>query len=140
MLKSLLYPLLVQAALTFVVMFRMYVTRIAELRDKKIHPESVKTRQAFRQKVTDSANSADNFANLFEMPVLFYTAMLLALTLMIHDPLLVALAWLYVILRIVHSIIHITYNTVMHRFLVFAASAFVLLGIWVRIACLIILR
>ena len=124
--KSLLMPLLAQVALTFVVMFWMYAQRIAEFKAKRIHPESVKSRHVFRQKLTDSANSADNFLNLFEMPVLFYVAMLLAISQLVSDALLVSLAWLYVFLRAVHSIIHCSYNTVIHRFYVFAASALVL--------------
>ena len=138
--KPLLYPLLIQVLLTFVVMFRMYSTRIAEIRAKGIRPQEIRTRQAFREKVTDSANSADNFSNLFEMPVLFYVAVLLALTLLLSDYLLVALAWLYVALRVVHSFIHCTYNAVLHRFNVFAASAVVLILIWARLAMLIIIK
>jgi hypothetical protein len=138
--KSLMLPLLGQVLLTFVVMFTMYFRRIEEFKAKRIHPDSVKTRHEFRNRLTDSANSADNFLNLFEMPVLFYVAMLLAMTLLVSDALLVALAWLYVVLRVAHSVIHVTYNTVMHRFYVFAASALVLLVIWVRLASLILMK
>lgn len=138
--KPLLYPLLLQVLLTFVVMFRMYAQRVAEFRAKRIDPEEVRTRQPFRERLTDSAASADNFSNLFEMPVLFYTAIVLALTLLISDLVLVALAWMYVALRWVHSYIHCTYNRVMHRFYAFAASALVLLLIWVRLGALVVLK
>ncbi|HPO25494.1 MAG TPA: MAPEG family protein, partial [Arenimonas sp.] len=47
---------------------------------------------------------------------------------------LLALAWLYVVLRVVHSIIQCSYNKVMHRFYVFFTSVWVLLGIWVMLA------
>ncbi len=137
--KPLLLPLLFQVLLTFVVMHRMYFRRIAEFKDKRINPQSVPTRQKFRESLTDSANSADNFSNLFEMPVLFYTAILLALILMLQDSVLVTLAWMYVLLRAVHSYIHTTYNTVIHRFYTFAASCLVLLGIWVRLGWYIII-
>ena len=56
------------------------------------------------------------------------------------DLVLVSLAWMYVALRYVHSFIHTTYNTVMHRFYVFAASAMVLLVIWLRLGALILLN
>lgn len=138
--KPLLYPLLAQVALTFIVLVRMYATRIPEFIARKIDPEQVKTRRDKGELLLDSAASADNFSNLFEMPVLFYAAMLLALTMMLSDPLLVALAWVYVALRCLHSLIHSTYNTVMHRFFVFIFSALVLLLIWVRLGALIILH
>lgn len=139
-LKPLLWPLLAQVALTFVVMLRMYLARVAEFKAKRIDPQSVRTRHAFREKVTDSAHIADNFSNLFEMPILFYVAMLLAMTLLVSDALLVSLAWTYVLLRIVHSAIHTTYNRVMHRFYAFAASALVLLAIWIRLAAVLLLN
>lgn len=138
--KPLLLPLLAQVLLTFIVFFRMYATRIPEFKAKRIDPNAVKTRRDKNELLVDSANSADNFANLFEMPVLFYTAILLALTLMLSDLVLVGLAWLFVGLRYVHSFIHTTYNNVWHRFYVFFASALVLLIIWVRLGALIVLK
>ena len=39
----------------------------------------------------------------------------------------------------VHSFIHTTYNTVIHRFAVFVASSLVLLGMWVRLGWYIII-
>ena len=136
--KPLLLPLLIQVALTFVVLIRMYQTRIGEIQSKRIDPQSLATRVKARQVVTDSAASADNFTNLFETPVLFYTAILLTLTLMLQDPVIVALAWMYVILRSVHSFIHTTYNTVMHRFYLYLLSCIALLGMWTRLGWYIV--
>ena len=72
-----------------------------------------------------------NYMNLLELPLLFYVGMLLALVTGAGTALLVSLAWAYVALRVVHSLIHVTYNHVLHRFLAFAASNFVLLVMWV---------
>ena len=138
--KALLYPVLVQVALTFFVMMRMYLQRVAEFQRKNIHPQKAATRVKSRELLTDSAASADNFSNLFEMPVLFFVAMLLAITLLLQDPVLATMAWLYVGLRIAHSMVHITYNTVMHRFYLFALSAFTLFLIWVRLGWLIFIH
>lgn len=62
------------------------------------------------------------FMNLVEVPVLFY-----AVVFMIHlsnlvNEVTVALAWVYVVLRFVHSGIYFTYNHVAHRALVFGSS------------------
>ena len=76
------------------------------------------------------------FMNLFEMPVLFY---LLAMTIFITrnvDAAFVALAWFYVGLRVLHSLIFLTYNHVVHRFLSFAISNLLVLAIWVRLIIL----
>lgn len=136
--KPLLLPLLAQVALTFIVMGSMYRTRVAEMKLKQIHPQQIKTRFKSKEMLTKSASAADNYSNLFELPVLFYTAILLTLILMVQDGILVILAWSFVGSRYVHSLIHVTYNQVMHRFLVFVFSSFVLLAFWVRLGWIIL--
>ncbi len=74
-----------------------------------------------------------NYMNLLESPVLFYTASLLILILQRSDAVFVRLAWTYVALRIVHSVVHLTYNRVLHRLLIFVASNVVLVVMWLRI-------
>jgi hypothetical protein len=135
--KPLLLPLLAQVALTFIVMISMYRGRVAEMKSKRIHPQRIKTREKSKRFLTDSAPSSDNFSNLFELPVLFYTAILLTLILMVQDSILVILAWTFVLTRYLHSFIHVTYNKVMHRFFVFLLSTFVLLAYWVRLGWMI---
>lgn len=136
--KPLLIPLLAQVALTFIVMLVMYRKRVAEMKSKRIHPQRTKTRSMAHGMLTDSETAADNYANLFESPVLFYTAILLTLILMLQDSILVLLAWTYVGSRYLHSFIHITYNRVMHRFSVFIFSSLVLLAMWVRLGWIIL--
>ena len=63
----------------------------------------------------------------------------MSLNLMLPDMTMVLLAWLFVVLRSIHSFIHTTYNTVIHRFAIFVASSLVLLGMWVRIGWYIII-
>lgn len=136
--KPLLIPLLAQVALTFIMMLIMYRKRVNEMKTKRIHPQRTKTRSIAHGVLTDSESAADNYANLLESPILFYVAILLTLMLMVQDSILVALAWIYVASRYLHSFIHVTYNQVMHRFSVFIFSSFVLLAIWVRLGWIII--
>ena len=136
--KPLLLPLLAQVALSFIVMSSMYRTRIAEMKSKQIHPQKIKTRSRSKELLTDSAPAADNYSNLFELPVLFFTAILLTLILMVQDSILVTLAWAFVTSRYLHSLIHVSYNQVMHRFAVFLFSSFVLLAYWVRLGWIIL--
>lgn len=136
--KPLLIPLLAQVLLTFIVMVTMYHQRISEMKSKKIAPQKAKSRSSMHGLLSDSETSANNYANLFESPVLFYIAILLALILMLQDNILVILSWTYVASRYLHSFIHITYNRVMHRFSVFIFSCFVLFAIWVRLGTIIL--
>jgi hypothetical protein len=136
--KPMLLPLLAQVLLTFVVWAWLYITRVREMKNKRIDPQALKLRSQLQSQLTDSAAPANNFMNLLEMPVLFYLAVLLSLVLLVQDQVLVALAWTYVILRVVHSLIHCTYNRVMHRFLVYFSSCLILLLIWLRLAAYIL--
>lgn len=72
-----------------------------------------------------------NYMNLLELPLLFYVGCLAALATANVSPVLLTLAWAYVALRVVHSLIHINYNRVSHRFAAFVASNGVLLAFWV---------
>jgi hypothetical protein len=72
-----------------------------------------------------------NYMNLLELPVLFYVVCLIAYVAQPATPYAVALAWAYVALRVVHSLVHVTYNNVMHRFTAFVLSNFTLIALWV---------
>ena len=72
-----------------------------------------------------------NYMNLLELPQLFYVGCLLIYIANITNPSLLVLAWLYVVFRIAHSIVHLTYNNPVHRLYVFAASNTTLLVLWV---------
>ena len=122
-------PALAMAALTFVVWWRMYVMRIGEMKRERIHPQSVATSAQMAARVKDT-RAADNFRNLFELPVLFYLALVIAaLTAQVNRATLV-LAWAFVVLRVVHIAIHCTYNRVWHRFFAYLAGGLVLWALW----------
>lgn len=74
-----------------------------------------------------------NFTNLLEVPVLFYVVCLTLYVAEGADSHGLVLAWSYVGLRVIHSLIHLTYNNIVHRFTVYAASNIVLALIWVRL-------
>jgi hypothetical protein len=75
-----------------------------------------------------------NWMNLLEAPVLFYAISVMLFATQLADRADVLLAWGYVGLRVVHSLVHIGYNDVMHRLAAFATSNIVLLVLWARLA------
>ena len=80
---------------------------------------------------------AHNYNHLMEQPTLFY-AIALTLALIGHgDGVNAWLAWAYVALRILHSLIQATVNVVTWRFLAFAASSFCLFGLTIHAAILV---
>ena len=74
---------------------------------------------------------ADNLANLFETPVLFFAIVPLLMGTQQAGIAQVALAWIFVLLRCAHSWIHLSVKNVRARFQVFAASLVVLAAMWV---------
>src|SRR6478752_504742 len=70
-----------------------------------------------------------NYMNLLELPMLFYVGGLMYYVAGKVDGVVLAVAWTYVALRAVHSLIHVTYNNVIHRLTAFALSN-VVLGIF----------
>jgi len=127
--NAIFLPGLAMAALTFVVWWRMYFMRIGQMKRERIHPQAVATSAQAAAKLTDS-RAADNFRNLFELPVLFYLALAVAAQVGLVSTAVLVLAWLFVALRYAHSWIQCTYNKVMHRFYAYLTGGMVLWILW----------
>lgn len=126
---AMLVPMIAMVALTAIVWVRLYVERIGEMRERRIDPQAVATARAAATVLTRT-QAAENLRNLFEMPVLFYALCLAVVSVGVTTPFLVNGAWAYVVLRAVHSLIHCTYNRVMHRFAIYVASSVLLFVLW----------
>ncbi|MBK8117737.1 MAG: MAPEG family protein [Candidatus Accumulibacter sp.] len=116
--------------LTFAVGVRLLYVRTMEMRAKRIHPQAASTSIQMAAKL-QNVQAADNFRNLFETPVLFYSLAAVAIASDYAPAWLAVGAWLYVVLRAAHSFIHCTYNRVMHRFAAFGSGFLLLVGLWV---------
>jgi hypothetical protein len=126
-------PALAMVALTLAVWLRMYFSRIGEMKRERVHPQAVATSAQMAARLHDT-RAADNFRNLFELPVLFYQALVVAALTAQAGTAVLVLAWLFVALRVVHSAIHCSYNKVMHRFQAYLAGCIVLWLLWAVIA------
>lgn len=122
-------PAVALVLLTAVVWVRLYIDRIGEIRERRIDPQSLAT-ATDAGRILRQVQASDNLKNLFEVPVLFYVLCALLAVSGLASPLFVAGAWLYVILRGMHSYIHLTCNRVLHRFAVYIASTLVLFIMW----------
>lgn len=130
---SIFLPAFALVALTFVVWLNMFQMRVGEMRRLRIHPQAVATSPQAAQRFVDT-RAADNFRNLFELPVLFCVALGIAHATRATGPVVLAIARAFVVLRVAHSAIHCSYNRVMHRFAVYAFGGFVLLALWALLA------
>ncbi|HEY6876818.1 MAG TPA: MAPEG family protein [Polyangiales bacterium] len=75
-----------------------------------------------------------NLMNLLELPILFYVLALALYVTQRVDGAALAMAWAYVALRAMHSLVHLTINVVPLRLVLFALSNGVLLAMWLRFA------
>lgn len=71
-----------------------------------------------------------NFADLLEMPVLFYVICLMLYLTQRVDADFLWLAWIYVALRAIHSAVHLSYDNFHHRMVLFALSNFTVFAMW----------
>lgn len=127
--NPLVWPLVAMVLLTLLVWLRLYQTRIGEMKRRRIHPQSVATSAQMAAGVEDS-RAADNFRNLFELPVLFYAGVLLAIQSGADGAWLLGLAWAFVALRYLHSVIHCSYNRVLDRFKAYLFGGLALWAFW----------
>lgn len=127
---AILLPPTALAFLTGYVWLRLGSDRLREMRERRIHPQKIATAKQATENF-ENVQSADHFRNLFEVPVLFYVLCgFLAIT-KFTSLLLLACAWGFLVLRAVHTYIHLTHNTVVRRFQAFTASTIVLYLMWV---------
>lgn len=130
--SPILAPVVALVAWSLVVMLWMYATRFPALRRKGIRLNGlVGGKGTDLDGVIDSQAQwkAHNYNHLMEQPTLFY-ALALTLALMGRgDGAALWLAWAYVALRILHSLVQATTNVVAHRFLLFAAASAVLIAL-----------
>jgi hypothetical protein len=129
MIDAIWRPCAAMAGLTAVVWIKLYADRLGEMRARGIDAQALATAGDLAARLEKRA-AADNFRNLFEVPVLFY---LLCVALVLTGGSsrgFVTAAWAYVALRALHSLIHVTYNRVVHRFLAYVASTLLLFGMW----------
>ncbi len=127
------WPMIAMAGLTLVVAIRMYTTRVAEMRERRVRPQLLATRQEAEEQLHNTQGS-DNFRNLFEIPVLFYAICPVLFLTGNVTTLQLSLAWVFVLTRVIHSFIHVTYNKVMHRFNAFVLGMAALFAMWITLA------
>lgn len=131
---AILYPVLLQVFLTFVVLILMGPARRQSLaaRGQRITDADVALGQIeWSEQATKVSN---NFKNQFELPVLFYAGAGFALQLHAVDVFTLTLAWIFALSRVVQTYIHIGPNVVMWRGTAYLVGALALLVLWIRIA------
>lgn len=127
-----LLPVFVLVFMTFVLLLRTAIGRVSSLRSGEVKPNDIALGEpGWPTKTTQYGNA---FKNQLELPVLFYVLVAFILITRVGDLLLLVLAWIFVILRLVHAYVHTTNNNVLTRGRVYGGGLVVLLAMWVIFA------
>jgi hypothetical protein len=138
--SPILAPLLALVLWSFVMWAWLYVTRIPAIAKNNVVYDPRRPAHEFHAQLPAEVRwKADNYNNLMEQPTLFYAVTLALALLGAGGGVNTGLAWLYVALRIAHSLVQAIINVAIIRFALFMAASLVLLVMSVR-AALIALR
>jgi hypothetical protein len=124
-------PVLAMLVLTLLVWLYLFVQRIGYARAQGIDIESFKTPGDTAALIPGpKATASNNFQNLLEMPLVFYTICFYLTIFGRVDDMHVTCAWIFVLFRVLHSVIHCTFNRVSLRFMVYLVSS---IAVWVMV-------
>ena len=129
---AMLTPVLALIAWTLIIWTWMYALRIPAMQAAQINPQDAAHPGSLSVLPASVRQVADNYNHLHEQPTVFYALAFYCVLAGTGDETNVALAWIYVALRVLHSLIQCTVNKVMLRFSVFVLCSLVLIAITVR--------
>jgi hypothetical protein len=127
--SPILVPVVMLAAWTMVIWVWMYVTRLPAIRRMKMRLDPEVARGEQMALLPSRVRwKADNYNHLMEQPTVFYAVAITLALLGQGDGWSMRLAWAFVALRVVHSLVQVLWNKIEVRFTMFALSSFALIG------------
>ena len=121
-------PFLAMGFLTLLVWVYLYIRRISFITSRKIRFQDLAIPGTLAKiSPPNVSNPSDNFKNLFEIPVNFYALVLYLFVTKQVDIVYISAAWIFVVFRVLHSVIHCTFNLIMLRFYLYL---FATLAVW----------
>jgi hypothetical protein len=127
--RFVLLPLFVEVLLTFGVMFGMMYFRTSTLRRGETRLADISLREPNWPRRATQFGYA--FANQFELPVLFYILTILVIITRHADLLFVLLAWIFVLMRVLQAVVHVTNNNVRMRGAYYGVGSLILFIMWI---------
>ncbi len=125
--QGIFLPMLAMMILTLIVWVYMFAKRIPFLQAANIPNDELTPAKLTEITPPHIAAPSDNLKNLFEMPVLFYAMCVLLYVAQSVDGVYLGAAWIFVVFRYLHSLMHCTRNYVMARFALYLVSS---LALW----------
>ena len=125
-------PVMALVAWSLLIWLWMYVQRIPAMQKAGIKPQDARFPGSLDKLPDGARQAADNYNHLMEQPTIFYAAALAIQVAGHADGMAVHFAWVYVGVRVLHSLLQVSINLVALRFLLFVVSTGVLAAMVVR--------
>ena len=130
--SAVILPVFVLVGLTLILLFSLGRSRLSVLRAGEVKVRDIALgERAWPKRILQLQNA---YHNQFELPVLFYALVALALITRKADMLFVVMSWMFVVSRLVHAAIHVTSNKVSLRFMAFLVGVLILAAMWIIFA------
>ncbi len=129
--EAMLWPMIAHAVLVFGLYFLLSRKRVGAVREGRVKAEQFREN---REEPLESLLIHNNLKNQFELPVLFHVVCIVLYMTTADNVVTVALAWVFVLSRYVHSYVHLTSNRLRHRRPLWIFGYFILMALWVWLA------
>lgn len=127
---DILQPAIALMIWTMIIWAWMYITRIPAMQKAQIQPDDAQIVGLLDKKLPNQVQwKAHNYNHLHEQPTVFYAVAIILAIIGQGDGMNAFLGWIYMGLRVVHSVVHVTANKVMVRFVMFLLSSIVLIAL-----------
>ena len=127
---DILQPAVALMIWTMIIWAWMYATRVPAMQKAHIQPDDAQVVGLLDAKLPQKVQwKAHNYNHLHEQPTVFYAVAIVLAILGQGDGMNAFLGWIYVGLRVIHSLVQVTANKVMVRFVLFLISSLVLIAL-----------
>lgn len=130
--SALVYPMLAMFGLTVGIGAWLLILRTEAVKNGLVNPGYFKYNRGGKLP-EQLAKVTQHYENLFETPLLFYVGCLILMFMNVQSTFFVAMAWAYVVSRLLHAWIHTNSNHILHRRNAFLLSSSVLICLWAGI-------
>ncbi len=125
------WPIIAHVALVYLLYILLGYRRRKLVQAGKVHGSNYREN---RDEPAEGLVAKNCLANQFELPVLFYACCVLLYMTEADNIVAIVLAWIFVALRYLHALVHVTSNDLRYRSPLFAAGYVVLGGMWLWLA------
>jgi hypothetical protein len=132
------YPMFAMVLIMVLVAGYLLAARVQAVRKRQVSIGYFRLQSGAGEPPAHLTAAARHYSNLFEVPLLFLITCLVAIQMGLQGPTMIALAWVFVITRVIHALIHLSYNNVLHRLFAFFAGVICVLLMWLLMATTVV--